>query len=219
MHQNGGFSSFSPLVFPQKPTGLVIAIESTVFKMQEYSFPAEPHFDDERTLRAAQPVVPLARINRTRHRRQWFLGGAFAIAMMLGAATALIASYLKLRQPPTTITEVSEDEDVLPSALAVATPEPENIETVEFATSAKKEPSTKHRTVAVKRAAEPAESRDPHLSESEELQQIRQAVLVDEWQERRARRVERRERRRQERYNHRDLSNLDEIFEGRRRPN
>jgi len=188
--------------------------------MQEYSFPAEPHFDDERTLRSAQPVVPLARINKTRHRRQWFLGGAFAIAMVLGAATALIASYLRLRQAPTTITEVAEDEDVLPSAVAVATPEPEeNIETVEPATPAKKEPSTKHRTAVVNRAAESAELPDPHLSESEELRQIRQAVLVDEWQERRARRVERRERRRQERYNHRDLSNLDEIFEGRRRPN
>jgi hypothetical protein len=41
-------------------------------------------------------------------------------------------------------------------------------------------------------------------------------VLYDEWQERRARRVMRRERR-LDRYNHRDLSNLDEIFEGRRR--
>jgi len=187
--------------------------------MQEYSFPAEPHFDDERTLRSAQPVVPLAKINKSRHRRQWFLGGAFAIAMVLGAATALIASYLRLRQAPTTITEVSEDEDVLPSALAVATPEPENIETVEPATPPKKEPSTKQRTVVVKRAPEPVEPSDTHLNEKEELQQIRQAVLVDEWQERRARRVERRERRRQERYNHRDLSNLDEIFEGRRHPN
>jgi len=42
-------------------------------------------------------------------------------------------------------------------------------------------------------------------------------VLYDKWQEQRARRVYRRERR-LERYNHRDLSNLDEIFEGRRRP-
>jgi hypothetical protein len=42
-------------------------------------------------------------------------------------------------------------------------------------------------------------------------------VLFDEWQERRQRRVMR-DRRRPDRYNHRDLSNLDEIFEGRRRP-
>jgi hypothetical protein len=54
-------------------------------------------------------------------------------------------------------------------------------------------------------------------SEEESLQQIRDAVLYDQWQERRARRV-RRERRRAERYNHRDLSDLNEIFEGRRRP-
>ena len=54
-------------------------------------------------------------------------------------------------------------------------------------------------------------------SEEEDLDRIRDAVLYDEWQERRARRAERRERRRLDRYNHRDLSNLDEIFEGRRR--
>jgi hypothetical protein len=58
----------------------------------------------------------------------------------------------------------------------------------------------------------------PKLSEDEQLNRIRDAVLVDEWQERRARRVMRRERRRLDQYNHRDLSNLDEIFEGRRKP-
>jgi outer membrane biosynthesis protein TonB len=200
----------------------VIATAFMVWKMKEYAFPVEPHFDDDRTVLAAQPVVPLAKINKkVRHRRQWFLGGAFAIAMMLGAASALIASYLKLRQTPTTMTEVSEDEDILPNALAAATPEPENINTVEEPTEevAPKKEAPKHRTVVVKRAPEPEPQRDTHLSEDEQLQQIRQAVLVDEWQERRARRVERRERRRQERYNHRDLSNVDEIFEGRRRPN
>jgi hypothetical protein len=56
------------------------------------------------------------------------------------------------------------------------------------------------------------------MSEEEDLQQIRDAVLYDRWQERRARRVLRRERLRNERYNHRDLSDLNEIFEGRRRP-
>jgi hypothetical protein len=56
------------------------------------------------------------------------------------------------------------------------------------------------------------------MSEEDQLQQIRSAVLYDQWEERRARRALRRERRRAERYNHRDLSNLNEIFEGRRRP-
>jgi hypothetical protein len=57
---------------------------------------------------------------------------------------------------------------------------------------------------------------DSNISENERLQQIRDAVLYDQWQEQRARRVMRHERR-LDRYNHRDLSNLDEIFEGRRK--
>jgi hypothetical protein len=201
--------------------------------MKEYTSPLEPHFDDDRTLRSAQPVVPLEQINKkVRHRRQWFLGGAFAIAMVLGAASALLASYLKLRHTPTAVTEVAEDPEIAPApvpvteTMAATAPDPdeaeaaETTESLEPATTPKKESPPRHRTVVVKRNPQPVELRDPRMSEAEELQRIRQAVLVDEWQERRARRVERRERRRWERYNnHRDLSNVDEIFEGRRRPN
>ena len=62
---------------------------------------AQPNFDDERTLLSARPVVPLEKIDaKERHRRHWLLGGAFALAMMLGAASALLASYLKLRNVP-----------------------------------------------------------------------------------------------------------------------
>jgi hypothetical protein len=200
--------------------------------MEEYVTPAEPHFDDEQTLRAAQPVVPLEKINaKTRHRRHWFLGGAFAIAMMLGAASALLASYFKLRHVPSATVEVSAEPDVAPAPLAVTetaaatTPEPEDlnaaaapVEETAPPITPRKEPVVRHRTVVARPNPQPAEPRDTQLNEDEELHRIRQAVLVDEWQERRARRVERRERRRQERYNHRDLSNLDEIFEGRRRP-
>ena len=189
----------------------------------------EPHFDDERTLLTARRVVPLEKIEKkARHRRQWFLGGAFAIAMMLGAASALLASYLKLRNAPQTAIEQPIEPDVAPVAVAPiveATPaeEPvassEDLETPseEVTTPPKKE--AKHRTAAVPHVAEPIEPRDTRrMSEEEDLQQIRDAVLYDRWQERRARRVLRRERLRNERYNHRDLSDLNEIFEGRRRP-
>jgi ribosomal protein S21 len=54
-------------------------------------------------------------------------------------------------------------------------------------------------------------------SEEEQLEQIREAVLYEQWQERRARRAARRERR--NRMYDRDLSNLNEIFEGSRRRN
>jgi hypothetical protein len=53
--------------------------------------------------------------------------------------------------------------------------------------------------------------------EQDELQRIREAVLFDSWQERRARRAARRERRNRVDNHNRDLSNLDEIFEGQRR--
>ena len=196
--------------------------------MKDY---VEPHFDDERTLLSARPVVPLEKIEaRARHRRQWFLGGAFAIAMMLGAASALVASYLKLRNAPQVATELSVEPDVAPAPVAVAESSPTDTPVIDDATpedtdtatppeTPKKESAPKHRAAVVQPDLEPIEDRDTrNMSEHEQLDQIRDAVLYDEWQERRARRAMRRERRRAERYNHRDLSNLDEIFEGRRRP-
>ncbi len=206
--------------------------------VEDFAATAEPHFDDEQTVQSARPVVPLEVINtRVRRRKQWFLGGAFAIAMMLGAASALLASYLKLRNLPPQTTQVSEvDVVAAPVAAAETEPEPlpiesplestvaspvespivEDVEEEPVPESPKKETVGRRRTVA---RSEPAEPRDgPRLDEDEELDRIRSAVLYDEWQERRARRAQRRERRRLERYNHRDLSNLDEIFEGRRKP-
>ena len=187
-----------------------------------------PEFDDERTLLSARRVVPLNEIDaKVRRRRNWFLGGAFALAMMLGAASALVASYLRLRNVPSVATSEVSEPDVATAPLAVVenTPNPEPAESavteqpVDEALlegTPKKEPVAKRRTV-VKHTPQPVEQRDdPQISEDERLQQIRDAVLYDEWQERRARRVMRRERR-LDRYNHRDLSNLDEIFEGRRR--
>jgi hypothetical protein len=187
-----------------------------------------PEFDDERTLLSARRVVPLNEIEtKVRRRRNWFLGGAFALAMMLGAASALVASYLRMWNVPSVATSEVSEPDVASAPLAVVENRPspapaESPVTEEPADEAlldetpKKEPVAKRRTVA-KHTPQPVEQRDdPNISEEERLQQIRDAVLYDEWQERRARRVMRRERR-LDRYNHRDLSNLDEIFEGRRR--
>jgi hypothetical protein len=198
---------------------------------------AAPHFDDERTLLSARRVVPLEKIEaKARHKRQWLLGGAFAIAMMLGAASALVASYLKLRNAPQTAAELPVEPEGAPAPVAVAQSSPTDTPVVENEDTAavedesveettpppvtpKKEAAPRHRAGVVQSDPEPIEDRDTRkLSEHEQLDQIRDAVLYDEWQERRARRAMRRERRRAEHYNHRDLSNLDEIFEGRRRP-
>jgi hypothetical protein len=81
----------------------------------------------------------------------------------------------------------------------------------------KKQSTLKHKAVAKPASDFDLPRNEPKVSEQDDLQHIRDAVLYDQWQERRARRV-RREQRRADRYNHRDLSNLDEIFEGRRKP-
>lgn len=201
--------------------------ERTFANSASNSTPVPPQFDDERTVLTARRVVPLEQINtKVQHRRRWFLGGAFAIAMILGAASALVASYLQLRNTTTPVAEVEVSSAPLAVAESVPAESPVVEETEvleETATeqpvpveSPKPEAPSRRRTV-VKHTNNIPEPRDTEkVSEEEELDRIRDAVLFDEWQERRARRAARRERR-LERYNHRDLSNLDEIFEGRRR--
>lgn len=191
----------------------------------------QPNFEDQRTLLSARPVVPLDKIDtRERHRRHWVLGGAFALAMMLGAASALLASYLKLRSVPTVTSEISEVETPAPPVASAAEPVPSELpvteQTVEDAAAVEEEPVTSDapKPVATRRATIP---RDTELirprtvrdtgDEQGELERVRGAVLIDEWQERRARRAARRERRNRMDHHDRDLSNLDEIFEGQRR--
>lgn len=186
----------------------------------------EPHFDDEQTLLSARRVVPLAKLAKidakVRHRRHWLLGGAFALAMMLGAASALVASYLKLRNVPISAAEITEIET--PAVVASELPPVENtsevVNTEESAVpEAPKKAPVRHRTISspTVELVRPRVVREG--DEEDELQRIREAVLFDEWQERRARRAARRERRNRVDHHDRDLSNLDEIFEGsRRRP-
>lgn len=172
----------------------------------------QPHFDDERTMLSARPVVPLERIEaKVKHRRRWFLGSAFAVAMLLGAASALVSAYFKLRAVPEPEIQTLSVASVLPEP----TPEASVLPVVESTPTPRPKEKDKS-TPVLPRVVEPP------LRDEDELKNIREAVLYDEWQERRQRRAERRaerrERRRAERDSGRDLSNLDEIFEGRRRP-
>jgi hypothetical protein len=190
----------------------------------------QPHFDDELTVLTAQPVVPLEQIEKkARHRRRWFLSGAFAIAMLLGAASALVSAYFRVRNVPDpelqTTAESSEAEPetavteppVTASMLPVSEePVGEELEEVEAQPAPTPAPKRSAPVRTTRHTSEPVF--EPRLDEEDELRRIRDAVLVEQWQERRARRIERRERRRAQ-HRDRDLSNIDEIFEGpRRRP-
>jgi hypothetical protein len=200
--------------------------EYSLDKSEETTTPAgPPHFDDELTVLTARPVVPLEEIDGKRRRRYWFLAGAFVMAMLLGASSALLASYLKFRnvpEPASQISVVEPEPAPVAAAEAPATdvgsdlPVVDNIEEESpDPEPAKTEAPVKRRAIVTRRP-DPEPDERPKMSEDDELRSIRDAELFDQWEERRARRVLRRERRRAERSN-RDLSNLDEIFEGRRR--
>lgn len=168
----------------------------------------QPHFD-EVTTQTARPVVPLEKIDaRIQSKRRWFLGGAFAVAMLLGAASALVSAYFKLRNVP--------DPEI--QSLSVLPVDSAPLQTVEVIAERPK-PTLRHTDNTEKRVTD-VPVVQPRLNEEEQLRRIRDAVLIDQWEERRARRVERRERRERRRAQHRDrdLSNLDEIFEGPRHP-
>src|ERR1044072_3836663 len=151
----------------------------------------QPHFDDERTVLTARPVVPLQVIEaKVKHRRRWFLGGAFAIAMFLGAASAMVSAYFKLRN-------VADPEIQSLSVSSVPEPTPE-LQAVEV---------TPERSTARPRNTD-------NKNTAQSIKAIKRPVLVNEWQERRERRVEGPKAQ----HHDRDLSNIDEIFEGRRRP-
>ena len=186
----------------------------------------QPHFDDELTTLTARPVIPLEEIDaKIKHKRRWFLSGAFAVAMLLGAASALVSAYFKLRHAPEA--EIQSLSVVQPEAQSVpdaqSHPEAEaQAETEAVSVNSAPEVEVvpeRAKPRPSKRDADRAETIDvrPRVSEDGDLRSIRDDVLMDRWEERRARRVARRERRRAQ-HRDRDLSNIDEIFEGPHRP-
>ena len=173
----------------------------------------EPHFDDRSVLQRARQVVPLGKI---RARRVLFLSAAFAIAMMLGAASALLAVRIKQRsQVPQINTDVAPEPEPV-AAVPVESPTQAPTTEEEVAPAVKPVVTPKKQPVVIAERPRVVGNRPNEVqpNEDEQLQQIREAVLYDQWQERRMRRAARRERRNR---GDRDLSHVDEIFEGPRR--
>ena len=74
-------------------------------------YPPEPHFDEERTLLSARPVVPLAELKKKVRSRRLILTGAFGLAVLLGASASVLIVYLKQRQTEPTPTISSQPGD------------------------------------------------------------------------------------------------------------
>jgi hypothetical protein len=185
-----------------------------------------PHFNDRRVVLRAQRVVPLNEIRtKLRLRRLWFLGGAFAIAMMLGAASAFVAVRIKsvagaaevpqIEEPGNAVTAEAQIEPVQPDSMSESTVA-EEVQPAKRVNVPKRPAPVAERPRIAGRDPETLNGREgTQPSEDEQLEQIRDAVLYEQWQERRNRRAARRERRNRD---NRDLSRVDEIFEGPRRP-
>lgn len=187
-----------------------------------------PHFEDRRVVMRAQPVVPLQEIRtKLKLRRLWFLSGAFAVAMILGAASALVAVRVKRIAANSEIPQIEEQADTTVAETPLVQEEP----VADSEALAEAETPVVHQPVRITKQEQPPLAQRPRIvgrdreplsshsgvqpSEDEQLEQIREAVLYEQWQERRARRAARRERRNR---GDRDLSRVDEIFEGPRRP-
>ncbi len=192
-----------------------------------------PHFEDRRVVMRAQRVVPLDEIRtKLRLRKLLYLGGAFAIAIVLGAASALIAIHIQRNGASATQIQLTgntqpETADTADTQAAVDTPSPATDEQVSIEPAVTPVDEPKRQAAPAQRPRVVASQNEPlaprrdgrggvEPSEEEQLEQVRESVLYDQWQERRMRRAARRERRRNR--DGRDLSRIDELFEGQRRP-
>lgn len=182
---------------------------------------AEPHFNDERTIRSARPVVPLEAVNNERRRRGLMLGGAFIIACLLGATAAV--ALIRLKQPSVisdatdTTAEVTTKEESEEQALKTTETEtveaPSDTSSVAEDSVAEAEPKKEKRR---KKSPKHAASVGITISTSPSSGNG-QARLVGQWEEKRQRRVSR-ERNPQRNHHTSDLFRIREIFEGPRRP-
>src|SRR6185369_14285337 len=97
---------------------------------------AAPHFNDARVIKGARPVVPLMEIGAAnKNKGRLFLTGAFAAAMLLGAAVALVAARLERQRFQAAAIQVSKVETTnsTPAADPTQTEKPEEIDAPEAA--------------------------------------------------------------------------------------
>ena len=182
---------------------------------------SEPHFNDERTIRSAQPVVPLQTVAQERRRQALMLVGAFVIACLLGATAAM--ALIRLRQTrtaPETAKAPADVNSAQPGDEAATandsdTPAESSSEAQSIAqadTSATEESKQETKKKPKKHALAPV-SITVVTSPSANSGQPR---MVDQWEEKRQRRVSRPREPLQN--NHpSDLFRIREIFEGPRR--
>lgn len=181
----------------------------------------EPHFNDQRTIRSAQPVVPLQTVARERRRHGLMLVGAFVVACLLGATAAM--ALIRLRQTrtvpatadaPTTVDGAEpEDEAATANDAETAGSASESQSIAQADTAASEDPKGEKKKKPKKHTLAPL-AVTVVTSPSANTGQPR---MVDQWEEKRQRRVSRQRDPMQNNHSS-DLFRIREIFEGPRRP-
>lgn len=181
---------------------------------------SEPHFNDERTIQTARPVVPLTVFSRLLTRRRLALAGAFVLAALLGAGSAL--AIIQLRKPvPTSALQASDQEVSDEQPVAEVPPAEDNTQFSQEQSPAVRDLEIETGSVTTRRSTRARRAVMPNASQSPPKVTVSiktnesqpQARLVDEWQERRQRRVR---PDRPNNHHQRDLFRIREIFEGPR---
>jgi hypothetical protein len=207
---------------------LAINYETNYQHSQELT---SPHFDDELTIASARAVVPLEEITHEKTRRGWVLAGAFALSLLLGAGSALLAVRMKRQfaQPVLAEEIVDDPQQDEPSEMQggdaprVAT-KVEATDSEELESSDQQSDSrlvkahAKSPQKPAKRVAQASNRESRPIQRPVPQPKIPTAVLIDQWQEKRQRRALRQERRDRRSQRTQDAFRIDEIFEGTRRP-
>ena len=192
-------------------------ISRTENKWRDDLTSGEPHFNDERTIRSAQPVVPLQTVAKERRRHGLMLVGAFVIASLLGATAAM--ALIRLRQtsavPATADVNGVQSEDEAATANdsePSAEPTSESQSIAQADTPAAEEPKEEKKKRPKKHALTPVAITVATSASANSGQ----AQMVDQWEEKRKRRVSR-QRDPMQKNHPSDLFRIREIFEGPRR--
>ena len=198
-----------------------------------------PHFDDDRTVQSARPVVPLKEVRASNRKRRFLLVGALVIAAGVGAAAASFlykhraeSQTVGAENLPTATVAGTGSDYVAPSgeasgssvqtSKAVAITEPTETSEPARASDDSVVEVNKQNTVPVKRTNPRPTDRDKAAAGAQTPadQGYWDDEMAQEAQRRRGRREARRAKRerRAERRNADETTRIREIFEGNPRP-
>jgi hypothetical protein len=209
-------------------------------------YPPEPHFDEERTLLSARPVVPLGELSAKAGSRGWLLlTGGIAFAILLGAGAAVLIVQLEQRRVEPAISVSSKPantqqiENVSAPVDTSDVPSPNDTANT-LSSQPPVTPLKKHvvEKVAIAQKTNVPSKRPADVpTDSEIVHQLPASNITDpgtegdaqsmsnakgrheqRWEERRLRREASRDRRDNNRDPSADLFRIREIFEGTRRP-